>query len=77
MAGDRNFADDLAVMGGLARLDDRPVVVIGHEKGNDTRSRIERNFGMARPEGYRKAIRLMDLADRFGCRPRRARGSAP
>ncbi|MEM8580998.1 MAG: acetyl-CoA carboxylase carboxyltransferase subunit alpha, partial [Pseudomonadota bacterium] len=66
LAGDRNFADDHAVMGGLARLDDRPVVVIGHEKGNDTKSRIERNFGMARPEGYRKAIRLMDLANRFG-----------
>jgi acetyl-CoA carboxylase carboxyl transferase subunit alpha len=66
LAGDRNFADDHAVMGGLARFDDRPVVVIGHEKGNDTKSRIERNFGMARPEGYRKAIRLMDLADRFG-----------
>ena len=65
LAGDRNFADDLAVMGGLARLNDRPVVVIGHEKGHDTQSRIERNFGMARPEGYRKAIRLMDLADRF------------
>lgn len=65
LAGDRNFADDLSVMGGLARLGDRPVVVIGHEKGNDTKSRIERNFGMARPEGYRKAIRLMDLADRF------------
>ena len=66
LAGDRAFADDHAVMGGLARFNDRPVVVIGHEKGNDTRSRIERNFGMARPEGYRKAIRLMDLADRFG-----------
>ncbi|WP_298840025.1 acetyl-CoA carboxylase carboxyltransferase subunit alpha [uncultured Roseobacter sp.] len=66
LAGDRNFADDHAVMGGLARLDDRPVMVIGHEKGNDTKSRIERNFGMARPEGYRKAIRLMDLAHRFG-----------
>jgi acetyl-CoA carboxylase carboxyl transferase subunit alpha len=66
LAGDRNFADDHAVMGGLARFNDRPVVIIGHEKGNDTRSRIERNFGMARPEGYRKAIRLMDLADRFG-----------
>jgi acetyl-CoA carboxylase carboxyl transferase subunit alpha len=66
LAGDRNFADDLAVMGGLARLEDRPVVVIGHEKGHDTKTRIERNFGMARPEGYRKAIRLMDLADRFG-----------
>ena len=65
LAGDRNFADDLSVMGGLARLNDRPVMVIGHEKGNDTQSRIERNFGMARPEGYRKAIRLMDLADRF------------
>ena len=66
LAGDRNFADDHAVMGGLARLDGNPVMVIGHEKGNDTKSRIERNFGMARPEGYRKAIRLMDLADRFG-----------
>lgn len=66
LAGDRNFADDHAVMGGLARLDGRPVMVIGHEKGNDTKSRIERNFGMARPEGYRKAIRLMDMADRFG-----------
>ncbi len=65
LAGDRNFADDLSVMGGLARLNDRPVMVIGHEKGSDTTSRITRNFGMARPEGYRKAIRLMDLADRF------------
>ena len=66
LAGDRNFAEDNAVMGGLARFNGRAVVVIGHEKGNDTKSRIERNFGMARPEGYRKAIRLMDLADRFG-----------
>ena len=66
LAGDRNFADDQAVMGGLARFQDRPVMVIGHEKGNDTKSRIERNFGMARPEGYRKAIRLMDMAHRFG-----------
>ncbi|MBZ0124440.1 MAG: acetyl-CoA carboxylase carboxyltransferase subunit alpha [Roseovarius sp.] len=66
LAGDRNFADDQAVMGGLARFRDRPVMVIGHEKGNDTKSRIERNFGMARPEGYRKAIRLMRMADRFG-----------
>ena len=66
LAGDRNFADDHAVMGGLARLDGTPVMVIGHEKGNDTKSRIEHNFGMARPEGYRKAIRLMDMADRFG-----------
>ncbi len=65
LAGDRNFADDHAIMGGLARFDDRPVMVIGQEKGNDTKTRIERNFGMARPEGYRKAIRLMDLADRF------------
>ena len=66
LAGDRNFADDHAVMGGIARLDGKPVMVIGHEKGNDTKSRIERNFGMARPEGYRKAIRLMDLANKFG-----------
>ena len=66
LAGDRNFADDYSIMGGLARLGDRPVVVIGHEKGHDTKSRIARNFGMARPEGYRKAIRLMDLANRFG-----------
>ncbi|MCA1337745.1 acetyl-CoA carboxylase carboxyltransferase subunit alpha [Pseudooceanicola marinus] len=65
LAGDRNFAEDLAIMGGLARLGDRPVMVIGHEKGHDTKSRIERNFGMARPEGYRKAIRLMELADKF------------
>ncbi|GAA6176371.1 acetyl-CoA carboxylase carboxyltransferase subunit alpha [Sulfitobacter pacificus] len=65
LAGDRNFADDLAVMGGLARFNDQPVVVIGHEKGNDTKSRIERNFGMARPEGYRKAVRLMELAGKF------------
>ena len=65
LAGDRNFADDNAVMGGIARFDDQPVVVIGHEKGHDTESRLERNFGMARPEGYRKAVRLMDLADRF------------
>lgn len=65
LAGDRNFAEDNAVMGGLARLNDRPVIVIGHEKGNDTTSRLERNFGMARPEGYRKAVRLMDLAERF------------
>jgi len=66
LAGDRNFADDHAVMGGLARLGDTPVVVIGLEKGHDTKTRIERNFGMARPEGYRKVIRLMELADNFG-----------
>jgi acetyl-CoA carboxylase carboxyl transferase subunit alpha len=65
LAGDRNFADDHAVMGGLARFQDQPVVVIGQEKGHDTKTRIERNFGMARPEGYRKAIRLMELAHRF------------
>jgi len=65
LAGDRNYADDHAVMGGVARINDTPVMVIGHEKGHDTKTRIERNFGMARPEGYRKAIRLMDLADRF------------
>ena len=66
LAGDRNFADDHAVMGGLARFGDTPVMVIGHEKGNDTKSRIERNFGMARPEGYRKAVRLLEMADKFG-----------
>jgi acetyl-CoA carboxylase carboxyl transferase subunit alpha len=65
LAGDRAFADDHAVIGGVARFNDQPVVVIGHEKGNDTKTRIQRNFGMARPEGYRKAIRLMDMADRF------------
>ena len=66
LAGDRAFGDDHAVMGGLARYHDRPVVVIGHEKGNDTQTRIHHNFGMARPEGYRKAVRLMDMAHRFG-----------
>jgi acetyl-CoA carboxylase carboxyl transferase subunit alpha len=66
LAGDRGFAEDEAVIGGLGRLKDRAVVVIGQEKGYDTQSRLRRNFGMARPEGYRKAIRLMDLADRFG-----------
>ena len=66
LAGDRNFADDQAVIGGLARFGDKPIVIIGHEKGSDTKSRIERNFGMARPEGYRKSIRLMELADKFG-----------
>ena len=66
LSGDRNFADDHAVVGGIARFNDTPVMVIGNEKGNDTKTRIERNFGMARPEGYRKAIRLMNLADKFG-----------
>ncbi|MDX1781936.1 MAG: acetyl-CoA carboxylase carboxyltransferase subunit alpha [Thalassovita sp.] len=65
LAGDRNFADDHAVMGGLARFNDQPVIVLGQEKGHDTKSRIERNFGMARPEGYRKAVRLMEMADKF------------
>ncbi|KPK55968.1 MAG: acetyl-CoA carboxylase subunit alpha [Thiotrichales bacterium SG8_50] len=63
--GDRAFADDPAIVGGVARLDDRPVVVIGHQKGRDTREKVERNFGMPRPEGYRKAMRLMQLAERF------------
>jgi len=66
LAGDRAFSDDQAIIGGLARLKGQSVVVIGHAKGEDTTSRIRHNFGMARPEGYRKAIRLMDLADRFG-----------
>ena len=66
LAGDRNFGDDYAILGGLARFEDQPVIVIGHEKGKDTESRLHHNFGMARPEGYRKAIRLMDMADRFG-----------
>ena len=66
LAGDRAFGDDQAILGGLARMGDRRVVVIGHEKGDDTESRLRHNFGMGKPEGYRKAIRLMDLADRFG-----------
>ena len=66
MAGDRKFAEDFAVIGGLGRFRGQPVVVIGQEKGSDTTSRIKRNFGMARPEGYRKAVRLMEMADRFG-----------
>jgi acetyl-CoA carboxylase carboxyl transferase subunit alpha len=63
--GDRAFADDAAIVGGPARLDGRPVMVIGHQKGRDTREKIHRNFGMPRPEGYRKALRLMRLAERF------------
>lgn len=66
LAGDRAFGEDAAIIGGLARFDGRPVAVFGNEKGDDTQSRIKHNFGMAKPEGYRKAIRLMDLADRFG-----------
>jgi len=66
LAGDRSFGDDPAIIGGLARIDGRRVMLIGHEKGDDTVSRLKHNFGMAKPEGYRKAIRLMKLADRFG-----------
>ncbi|MFM9816264.1 acetyl-CoA carboxylase carboxyl transferase subunit alpha, partial [Streptomyces scabiei] len=65
LAGDRYFAEDAAIMGGMGRFRGRSVVVIGHEKGSDTESRIKHNFGMARPEGYRKAVRLMDLAEKF------------
>ena len=63
--GDRSFADDPAIVGGLARLDGRSVMVIGHQKGRDTKEKIHRNFGMPRPEGYRKALRLMKMAERF------------
>jgi acetyl-CoA carboxylase carboxyl transferase subunit alpha len=66
LSGDRNFADDQAIIGGLGKLDGRRVMLVGHEKGGDTASRLKHNFGMAKPEGYRKAIRLMRLADRFG-----------
>src|SRR5918996_1229881 len=66
LAGDRSFGDDPAIIGGFARIDGRRVMLIGHEKGDDTASRLKHNFGMAKPEGYRKAIRLMRLADRFG-----------
>jgi acetyl-CoA carboxylase carboxyl transferase subunit alpha len=66
LAGDRAFADDPAILGGLATIDGHRVMLIGHEKGDDTASRLKHNFGMAKPEGYRKAIRLMRLADRFG-----------
>ncbi len=64
--GDRAFADDHAIVGGLARFNGQPVVVIGHQKGRDTKEKIYRNFGMPRPEGYRKALRLMKLAEKFG-----------
>ncbi len=63
--GDRAFADDAAIVGGIARLDGMPVMIIGHQKGRDTKENIRRNFGMPRPEGYRKALRLMKLAERF------------
>ena len=64
--GDRMFGDDLAIVGGLARLGDRAVMVLGHQKGRDTKERVRRNYGMPKPEGYRKALRLMRLAERFG-----------
>ncbi|WP_147651570.1 acetyl-CoA carboxylase carboxyltransferase subunit alpha [Vulcaniibacterium gelatinicum] len=66
LAGDRAFANDNAIVGGLARISGRSVMVIGHEKGRDTKSKVRRNFGMPKPEGYRKALRLMKLAERFG-----------
>ena len=66
LAGDRAFGEDQAIVGGIGNLRGRPVLVLGHEKGSDTEGRIKHNFGMARPEGYRKAVRLMELADRFG-----------
>jgi acetyl-CoA carboxylase carboxyl transferase subunit alpha len=66
LAGDRAFGEDSAILGGFARIDGRRVMLIGHEKGDDTASRLRHNFGMAKPEGYRKAIRLMQLAERFG-----------
>ncbi|HAS01420.1 MAG TPA: acetyl-CoA carboxylase carboxyl transferase subunit alpha [Brevibacillus sp.] len=64
--GDRSYGDDLAIVGGIARLEGRPVTVIGHQKGKDTKENISRNFGMAHPEGYRKALRLMKQAEKFG-----------
>ncbi len=66
LAGDRAFGEDAAIVGGFGRIEGRPVVVIGHEKGSDTPTRLTHNFGMAKPEGYRKAVRLMELAERFG-----------
>jgi acetyl-CoA carboxylase carboxyl transferase subunit alpha len=65
LAGDRMYAEDAAIVGGLARIDGRPLVIIGHQKGRDTKTKVRRNFGMPRPEGYRKALRLMQLAARF------------
>ncbi|NBU26734.1 MAG: acetyl-CoA carboxylase carboxyltransferase subunit alpha [Caulobacteraceae bacterium] len=66
LRGDRKFADDQAIIGGLGRFRGQPVVVMGHEKGHDTTTRLKHNFGMARPEGYRKAVRLMDMAEQYG-----------
>ena len=65
LAGDRAYSDDAAIVGGLGRIDGRSVVIIGHQKGRDTKTKVRRNFGMPRPEGYRKALRLMKLAERF------------
>ena len=65
LSGDRFFAEDQAIIGGIGRFTGRSVMVIGHEKGSDTEGRIKHNFGMARPEGYRKAVRLMEMADHF------------
>jgi acetyl-CoA carboxylase carboxyl transferase subunit alpha len=65
LAGDRAFANDLAIIGGPARLNGKPVMVIGHQKGRDTKEKVARNFGMPRPEGYRKALRLMEMAEKF------------
>jgi acetyl-CoA carboxylase carboxyl transferase subunit alpha len=65
LSGDRAFADDKAIVGGLAKIDEQPVMIIGHQKGRDTKEKIKRNFGMPKPEGYRKALRLMDMAERF------------
>ena len=66
LAGDRGFGEDNAIIGGFARFRGEPIAVIGQEKGSDTKSRLKHNFGMAKPEGYRKAVRIMELADRFG-----------
>ncbi|MDP5254844.1 MULTISPECIES: acetyl-CoA carboxylase carboxyl transferase subunit alpha [unclassified Vibrio] len=65
LAGDRAYADDKAIVGGIARLEGRPVMIIGHQKGRETRDKVKRNFGMPKPEGYRKALRLMEMAERF------------
>ncbi|MDC0609878.1 acetyl-CoA carboxylase carboxyl transferase subunit alpha [Vibrio sp.] len=66
LAGDRAYADDKAIVGGIARLEGRPVMIIGHQKGRETKEKVKRNFGMPKPEGYRKALRLMKMAERFG-----------
>ena len=65
LAGDRAYTDDKAIVSGIARLDSEPVMIIGHQKGRETKGKIKRNFGMPRPEGYRKALRLMEMAERF------------